>query len=48
MEENIDTLGEEDSNLTSSDIKEISGNSHFQFHNKMSSFTGTKKFKTDQ
>ena len=46
MEENIDELGYEDSNLTISNSKDISGNIHFQFHNKPKSFTGPKKFKT--
>ena len=47
LEANIDELGDEDSDLTSSDSEDRSGNSHFQLHNKSTSFTGTKKFKTD-
>ena len=47
MEVNIDELRDEDSNLTSFNSKDSSGNSHFQFHNKPTSFTGTNKFKPD-
>ena len=45
-EENIDNLGYEESSLTSSNSEDSSGNSHLQFHNKPTSFTVTKKFKT--
>ena len=31
----IDELGNDDFDLTSSDIRDISGNSYLQFHNKM-------------
>ena len=47
MEAKIDKLGDEDSNLTSSYSEDIIINSHFQFHSKLTSFTGPKKFKTD-
>ena len=47
LEENIDELGDEDSNLISYDIEDNSENSHFQFHNKPTSFTGPNKFNTD-
>ena len=47
LEANIDELGDENYNLTSSDSNESSGNSHLQFHNKPTSFTGPKKFKID-
>ena len=45
--ENIVELGYEESNQTSSDSVDSSGNRHFQFHNKPSSFNGTRKFNTD-
>ena len=48
MEANIDYLRDEESNITSSDRKDSYGNSHFQRHNKLKSFTGTKKFKTER
>ena len=47
LEAKIDDLGDEASDLTSSDSKDSSGNSHFQFHKKPTSFAGPKKFKTD-
>ena len=47
LEENIDKLGDEDSELTSSDIKYSSGNRNFQFHDKPTSFTGTEEFNID-
>ena len=47
LEANIDELGDEDSDLTSSDSEDSNGNSHFRFNNKPESFIGTKKFKTD-
>ena len=47
METKIEKLGDEDSDLTSSDSKYRSGNNHFQFCNKRTSFTGNNKFKTD-
>ena len=47
LEANIDELGDEDSELTSSDSKDSSGNSHLKFHNKPTSFTGPKNFNTD-
>ena len=46
MEAKIDKLGDENSDLTISDSKDITGNSHLQFHNKPESLTGPKKFKT--
>ena len=47
-ESNIDELGDKDSNITSSDSEDISGNSHFQFYNNPASFTWPRKFKTDR
>ena len=44
MEANIEKLGYEESNLTSSYRKDSSGNSHLQFHNNTTSFTGPKNF----
>ena len=46
LEANIDELGDEESELTSYDRGDSSGNSHFQFHNKPTSLTVTDKFKT--
>ena len=47
LEANIDKLGDEESNLPSSNSEDSSGNSHLQFHNKRKSFTGPKKFNID-
>ena len=46
-EANIDKLGDEVSNLTSSDSRYRIVNINFQFHNKPTSFTGPKNSKTD-
>ena len=48
MEANIDKLGDEKSDLTNFNREDGSINIHFQFHNKPTSFTGTKKFKIDR
>ena len=42
-EENIDQVGDEDFDLTSSESKDSSGNSNLQFPNKPKSFTGPNK-----
>ena len=47
LEAKIDESGDDESNLTSSDSKYSSGNIHFQYHNKMTSFAGPDKFKID-
>ena len=47
QEVKIDELGDEDSDLTSSESKDSSGNIHFQYHNKLISLTGPDKFKID-
>ena len=47
MAARIDKLGDEESNLNSSDSKEIIVNSNFQFNNKPTSLTGHKKFNTN-
>ena len=48
MEKNIDELEDKESDLISSESEDSSGNSHLQFHNKTTSFTGTNKFNTDR
>ena len=47
LEAKIEELVDEESNRTSSDRKDISGNSHFHFHTKPASFTVPKKLKPD-
>ena len=47
MELNIGELGDEESNLISSDSEDRSVNSHLQLHNNPISFTGSKKFNKD-
>ena len=47
MEAKIDELVDEEFNLTSSDIKDSSGNSNFHFHNNPKSFTVPEKFNPD-
>ena len=47
LEANIDELGDDDSNPTSSDSEESSGNIHVQYHNKLTSLTRPDKFKID-
>ena len=47
LQSNIDELGYEESEITSSNSKDSSGNSHFHFHNKKTSFTGPKQFNTE-
>ena len=47
LEAKIDKLGDDDSNLNSSNSEDSSGNSHLRFHKNPTSFTGTKKFKID-
>ena len=47
MEAQIDELGDEDSDLTSSDSEDKSVNINLQFHNKPTWLNGHKKFKMD-
>ena len=47
LEANINELGGDDSNPTSSDSEESSGNIHVQYHNRLTSLTGRDKFKID-
>ena len=48
MEATIYKLGDYDSNLTSYDSENSSGNSHLKLHNRPTSFTGPNKFKIDR
>ena len=48
MEAKFNELGDEESDLTSSDSKFISGNSNLQYHNKPTSLNGCKMFNTDR